>query len=72
MWSARLTTVEIGLESVKMDHGRRLRELETEREARNEAIVKGLRGLVVLLAGIVIDMRLNGGAVLKLLFGGLH
>jgi hypothetical protein len=66
----RLTVVEMGLEGVKMEHGNRLRALEEEAMIRNAAIIKAARGLIVLLAGIVIDLKLNGGALLRAFFAG--
>ncbi len=68
----RLTTIEIGLEMVKESHGERLRALEEEADLRHTAIVKAARGLIVLLAGIVADLKLNGGALLGGFFAGWH
>lgn len=62
----RMTHLEIG----HMQHDKRLDALEEAETQRNTAILSGLRGALVLLAGIVADIKLNGGALLKALFGG--
>lgn len=62
----RLTKMELGL----MSHGRRLDQLESEQDAQNAAIWKAVRGLAVLLAGVAVDLKLNGGGLLRTFFGG--
>ncbi len=62
----RLTRLEWNL----MSHGKRLASLEGEADALNAAIWKAVRGLAILAAGIAVDLKLNGGGLLRTFFGG--
>jgi hypothetical protein len=62
----RLTSLELG----HMSHGRRLDQLEQEQDAQNAAIWKAVRGLALLCAGVAVDLKLNGGGLLRTFFGG--
>jgi C-terminal processing protease CtpA/Prc len=68
----RLTVMEMRVDDLKERHGERLTALELERELRNAAIIKAAHGAFWLLAGYVLDLRLNGGGLIHTFFGMLR
>jgi hypothetical protein len=58
------------LEMQHMNHGKRLDQIETLVEAARNAAWRLMRGLLMVSAGVLADMHLNGGALLKAFFSG--